>query len=273
MKPLVLFHGACRDGFCAAWAAYRLGYRDAEFIPVFYGQPPPRVLHRDVLITDFCYERDDMQTIGHEAKTLIVFDHHKTAPEALAGLEIKFGARVVYDVNRSGSAITWDELHGGKPRPWLVDYTEDRDLWRHALPSTEAINAFISTLAYDFEVWDDVYQKLSVDEAQRYGLVVGHKIDQYVREVAKNARMVMFMGERVPLVNAPQVDISELLHVLCEHASFAVGWFQRSDGMFVYSLRTRRDDIDVSEIAKSFGGGGHRKAAGFQVQSMLTFPL
>jgi len=43
---------------------------------------------------------------------------------------------------------------------------------------------------------------------------------------------------------------------------FAVGWFQRCDGMFQYSLRSR-GEVDVSEVAKRFGGGGHVKAAGF----------
>lgn len=33
------------------------------------------------------------------------------------------------------------------------------------------------------------------------------------------------------------------------------------------SLRTRRDDIDLSEIAKKYGGGGHSKAAGFSIES------
>ena len=31
------------------------------------------------------------------------------------------------------------------------------------------------------------------------------------------------------------------------------------------SLRAFHDHIDVSEIAKKFGGGGHPKAAGFQL--------
>lgn len=31
------------------------------------------------------------------------------------------------------------------------------------------------------------------------------------------------------------------------------------------SLRTRKDDVDLSEIAKKYGGGGHPKAAGFSV--------
>ena len=31
------------------------------------------------------------------------------------------------------------------------------------------------------------------------------------------------------------------------------------------SLRSFHDAVDVSELAKEFGGGGHRKAAGFQI--------
>ena len=38
------------------------------------------------------------------------------------------------------------------------------------------------------------------------------------------------------------------------------------------SLYTDRDDVDVSETASFYGGGGHRKAAGFQT-SILPFKL
>lgn len=40
-------------------------------------------------------------------------------------------------------------------------------------------------------------------------------------------------------------------------------------GMSTVSLRTTRDDIDVSEIAKHFNGGGHIKASGFKIDSSL----
>lgn len=35
------------------------------------------------------------------------------------------------------------------------------------------------------------------------------------------------------------------------------------------SLRTTKDDIDVAKIAKIFGGGGHKKAAGFKVEKNI----
>lgn len=36
-KPLVIYHGGCWDGFCAAWL-FRKAFPDAEFFPAQYGQ-------------------------------------------------------------------------------------------------------------------------------------------------------------------------------------------------------------------------------------------
>ncbi len=45
---------------------------------------------------------------------------------------------------------------------------------------------------------------------------------------------------------------------------------EQADGTVKGSLRTTRDDVDVAELAKLFGGGGHRKAAGFTVPGHLV---
>lgn len=44
---------------------------------------------------------------------------------------------------------------------------------------------------------------------------------------------------------------------------------EQNDGTLKGSLRTTHDDIDVMKLAKFFGGGGHKKAAGFLVQGRL----
>ena len=41
------------------------------------------------------------------------------------------------------------------------------------------------------------------------------------------------------------------------------------DGQVKGSLRTQRDDVNLSDIAGQFGGGGHPKASGFRVQGRL----
>lgn len=271
-KPLVIYHGGCRDGFCAAWVVSRkLG--DAEFFAGYYGQPPPDVDGRDVVIVDFSYQRPLMDEMSRRAKSLLVLDHHKTAEEAMRGADY-----CVFDMNRSGAGMTWDHFFGGE-RPMVVDYTEDRDLWRFKLPHSREVNAYLSTLEFDFAAWTNAEENAVQDgfeahdrtiTARNRGQWVIAKTEQYVREAAKNARTVTVDGHKVPIVNAPQVDISELLDFLVteDKATFAIGWWQRRDGIFQYSLRSR-GDFDVSELAKSKGGGGHKNAAGFQSSELL----
>lgn len=45
---------------------------------------------------------------------------------------------------------------------------------------------------------------------------------------------------------------------------------EQEDGTVKGSLRTTRDDVDVAELAKQFGGGGHKKAAGFSIAGRLV---
>lgn len=45
---------------------------------------------------------------------------------------------------------------------------------------------------------------------------------------------------------------------------------EKEDGIIKVSLRTTRPDIDVSQLAKTFGGGGHAKAAGFSVKGRMV---
>lgn len=46
----------------------------------------------------------------------------------------------------------------------------------------------------------------------------------------------------------------------------AIMVLREEDGQMIKgTLRTTRDDVDVSKIAKEYGGGGHKKAAGFEV--------
>lgn len=266
-RTLVLYHGACRDGFCAAWCVQRRE-PNAEFLPAMYGQPAPldKVVGRDVVIVDFSYSLDIMQYIAAAAKSLVVLDHHKTAQAALASFSAP-NAVVLFDMERSGAGLAWDHYFPNQPRPWIVDYVEDRDLWRHKLPDGPAVNAYLGTMRYDFEAWY-VASRRDIAEVAKLGEVVEDKIRHYVTEVSKNARRVTFEGYEVPIVNAPQVDISELVGFLSSGETFAMGFWQRGDGLFSYSLRSR-GDFDVSELAKRYGGGGHKNAAGFTSPTMI----
>lgn len=263
VRRLVIYHAGCIDGFTAAYAAW-VRYGDgAEFLPAAYGDAPPDVAGRDVLVVDFSYRRPVMLEMASKASSLLVLDHHKTAEAELAGLHF-----AIFDMERSGAGLTWDTLNG-TGRPWLVDYVEDRDLWRFRLPDSKAVNAWIGAQRKEsFQEWAK-FCALDLESVVAAGGAVLSFIDRYVHEVGENAIRVVFAGHSVPLVNAPHVCISELVGHLAASEPFAMGWHQRSDGRFAYSLRSR-GDIDVSEIAKKYGGGGHKGAAGFVCDEPLS---
>jgi uncharacterized protein len=266
-KRLVIYHANCIDGFTAAWAAWRkFGNEDTEYLAASYGDAPPDVIGRDVYIVDFSYPRDVMLSLYERANSLLVLDHHVTAQKALEGLSC-----AIFDMNRSGAGLAWDVLNPEAPRPWLVDYVEDRDLWRFARRHSKAVNAWISACRRDsFRDWDALWD-LGPGRAAENGAAVLAFVDRYVSEMAAQARTIDFAGHRVPIVNAPYINISELVGHLAESAPFAVGWFQRGDGLYACSLRSRGPDgVDVSEIAKRFGGGGHRNSAGFVLAERLS---
>jgi uncharacterized protein len=258
-QRLVIYHANCIDGFTAAWVAWlKYGDEDTEYLPASYGDPSPPVAGRDVLIVDFSYPREVLEVMKTSSKSLLVLDHHKTAQEALAGL-----AYTRFDMKRSGAGLTWDTIWGN-PRHWLVDYVEDRDLWAFKLESSKEVNAWIGACKREsFAEWSRLAKEGCI-VAESRGRSVLQYVDQYVSEMCAQARTIRFEGYNVPIVNAPYIGISDLVGKLAETAAFAIGWFQRGDGLYAYSLRSQGlDGIDVSEIAKRHGGGGHKHSAGF----------
>ena len=52
-------------------------------------------------------------------------------------------------------------------------------------------------------------------------------------------------------------------------AKFIIIMIETKDGWIHCSLRTNKDNVDVSKLARLFGGGGHKKSAGFSIQGTL----
>lgn len=262
-KTTVIYHANCVDGFTAAWAAWCRFGSEAEYVPAQYGEAPPDCAGKDVVIVDFSYPRSALLQLQDSASSLVVLDHHKTAQAELDGLPF-----CTFDMNRSGAGLAWDVLQDA-PRPALIDYVEDRDLWRWRLDSSKEISAWLGSWPRDFHQWT----LCKVDLEQRFGdcfsqgAAILRGLDGYVEMMHTKGRTCVIGGHAVPCINTTTA-VSELVGKMATGAEFAAGWFQRDDGKFVYSLRSR-GDFDVSEIAKIYGGGGHKNAAGFTVDALL----
>jgi oligoribonuclease NrnB/cAMP/cGMP phosphodiesterase (DHH superfamily) len=278
---IIYSHGHCPDGFVAAMIAKRR-YPEAEVIFLDHGADHTENLKKaegkDVLMLDFSLRtREANDELAASTRSFQILDHHKSAREVLEG-----ASYAIFDMKRSGAGLAWDYLFGkescpfevGNPRPWYVDYVEDRDLWNWKLENSREVCAYLGTLEFEFEKWEFL-DKIDPYTAFLRGTGAKAHIDHYIREAVKQTQRGMLDKNLVGVLNVPYLNCSEVGNAiaveLAEHAkkydwpgSYSLTWFERGDGMIQFSLRSI-GDFDVSEVAKKYGGGGHRNAAGFQV--------
>lgn len=186
----------------------------------------------------------------------------------------------LFDMNRSGSGMAWDFFFPTQKRPRLIDHIEDRDLWRFALPLTREIQAAVFSYPYDFDIWDRLVN--SFDEFGHSSLIaegaaIERKHHKDISELVQVFRRELCIGGHwVPVANLPYTLTSDAGHLMCQpYASpnlqgemvtppFAACYWDTQEGR-VFSLRSIDGGMDVSEIAKQYGGGGHKNASGFRV--------
>lgn len=294
MKPLCIYHGNCDDGFAAAWAVRKALGDEIEFYPGVYQKEPPPHDGRDVIFVDFSYKRQVLDAMAIKANSILILDHHKTAAEDLKDLQAPFGSGwqrhlanvyqdtcegldgkmyALFDMDRSGAALAWDFFIGGE-RPEFIEYVQDRDLWRKALPYGDEFTIALRSYPQEFEVWDRFV------EGSGAALLIqeGHNIQRYYRlrveELKRSAYAARIGNDRCYVSNAPYFAASEVAGELCERAdaSFGACYFEAEQGRYQYSLRSR-GDFDVSAVARKYGGGGHKNAAGFTVDKPVHISL
>lgn len=277
---VILAHGGCYDGMGAAWAirnslALRPSLTQDVYHFVSHGQPMPEIPDgEEVIIADFSYPEAQLRELAERSFFVTVLDHHKSAQEDLAGLikDPPANMEIIFDMNRSGAVIAWDEFVGGRA-PRFLEYIQDRDLWTKRLPYHEEVTAYIQSFERTFENFDSHEFVLTTDAGLRDAIAQGEAIlrfkTQKVNEMCAQAVLVTLGGyENIPAVNCPYVFASDVAHRLLElhpEAPLSAYWFMRGDRQWQWGLRSRQgSDIDVSVIAKSYGGGGHKHAAGFE---------
>lgn len=263
-KQLVIYHGGCYDGFTAAWVC-KQAMPEAELIPATYGQGVVDISGvEELYIVDFSYPREILLEMSNMVPKLVVLDHHKTAQANCEGLDF-----CTFDMERSGAGLAWDYFYPDQPRPKLVNYVEDRDLWRFREPFSQQIHCYISSFAMTFHNWDTINGLLEQDFD--HCVTAGSQILRYddlkVVEMCKEVQWKTIEGYEVPVVNCPIQFGSKVGHLLLglyPDAAFSAYYSDAGDGSQRWGLRGRSEDnFDVSEIAKVFGGGGHKKASGF----------
>lgn len=273
LKPIVvLYHAECKDGFTAAWAAWKkFGYK-ADYIPIKLGNPPPsEVKNRVVYTLDFTYPDIYLEKFIKDNKKVVVIDHHVSNKDF-----IKKFPEHVFDISHSGAVLAFKYFHPGKKLPKIVGLVEEDDLWKFKSKNVKEVLVYIGLLDFDFEIWDKLIS--DGEKAKNYqkftekGIAVISFEDKIIDDVIRNnAYPIIFDGHKIYAINAPRYLRSQMGMLLSKkYPPFALIW-QRDKTRIEVSLRSN-GNIDVSKIASKFGGGGHPNAAGFSLSAHSKFP-
>lgn len=269
-KAMCIYHKGCSDGFGAAWAVrHALGESEVEYFGGVHSKTPPDVAGRDVIMVDFSYKKDVILEMSKTARSILILDHHKTAEEDLKFEPTIEGSdccqiKVVFDMERSGAVIAWEYYHPNKEIPQLLLHIQDRDLWKFALNGTRTIMAAIFSYPQNFEMWDGL-MKTPLEDLKQEGAAINRHHMKCVDDIISTYEdSTVICGYKVPVVNAPFMYSSDVAGMLAIGHPFAAVYALTKTKM-IFSLRSAKDGIDVSKIAKLFGGGGHKNAAGFSV--------
>jgi len=275
---VVIYHADCRDGFSSAYAAWKKFGDAASYIPRKAGDdvPPKGLTDKEVYILDYSFSKETLQTLLDTNKKVLVIDHHKTSKEAVESFPEN-----IFDNNHSGAVLSWKYFHPDTPVPPLLEYVEDHDLWRFALPENREFNVALGQYDITFEAWDALIEELKDNDKLinfiAKGALLAKFEDRLVQKLMQYKERVLFEGQEVWAINALRIYRSILGNQLAE-LNFAqeqtpIGIVYYHNGGSVSVTLRSIGDTDVSKIAEKYGGGGHKNASGINVPTFADLPF
>lgn len=243
---IVYYHSPCCDGFCSWWL-FQKAHPNAIGRPIEYGKGVIEdVKGQDVFFLDYC-----PSVIPEDAASVTIIDHHKSAIDAYKPHP---KAKAIFDMNRSAAMMVAD-LYDFKP--WVVDYVQDRDLWRFSLPDSKIITAAIAALPEDLSAWD-VFVDQGPSRAKMYGFGILQCNERMIDAISRQKVETVENGMKIRWFNSPVLQ-SELGDRFSKEYDLVLIWSW--SGTFRVSCRSRNGQ--ALEYAKARGGGGHPNAARF----------
>ena len=261
-----------------------------------YGDPAGKRIH----ILDFSFPRQVMDwLIGDESRSagIVWLDHHKTAFEMWLGPEHDYKQfkhrtlgrhHIILDNDKSGALLAKDYYLGEVAIRPLAHYIDDRDRWQWKMDGTKDIHAALQALQpWSFEQWAAI-EKHGIPVLMARGGTVREEWERQIRDMTKRPNYCMLSsrtdpvsGEHTPTFDIRGLDIywtcpglavnsplhhSEIGNLLAEKSgTYGLVWSIAPGELLVRCSIRSIGDYDVSAIAKFYGGGGHRNAAGFSV--------
>jgi len=285
MSIKVFYHGQDLDGW-ASGAIVKHKFPEAEMFPINYGDKFPfnEIGVNDIVyMVDFSLPALDMQEInGRCDLNLIWIDHHIGAIRDYEqnGLFTLLGLR---ESRVAACELTWKYFYTNKEAPIFIKLLSCYDIWSHNdkefdWASIEAFQYGFKAQARnpkeDMEFWENWFTTAAMNTKDQLSLVKsvsadGKLIQSYIEDrfettLKDRSFKIDWEGCKCLVINSdPYIANFMTRSKEFEGCDIAINYANRKGESWEVSLRTLRDEIDLSVLAKEYGGGGHRASAGF----------
>lgn len=287
-----IYHNKDLDGWCCG-ALIKKKYPEATLIGFDYGNSFEDLLAKispddEVIMADVSLPMEQMaQLADHVFGNFTWIDHHASAIADYTEYMLKnfhgsttgFLTSVLHD-GTAACEGAWEYFFPDHPAPRAVELLGQYDTWRNG--DKELWDKWILPFQFGMRLdvsSPDTFPMYLLDENVTTSDIItvveiGETILKYQKQQNAYAMHgsfdLEFEGLRVLACNGGGFNSQAFESKWDEEKYDAMMPFKYNGKGWTFSLYTTKD-IDLSVIAKKYGGGGHRKACGFQLDNIPTF--
>lgn len=276
---VICLHHNDADGRASGAIVKHAFNKDVDLYEMNYGDLPPWSAINNaqkIIVVDFSLPKSDMQKLA-QGRELIWIDHHKTAMQEMQGVDE--GWLGLRSLDEAACVLTWQYFFPDIPVPRAIVLIGDRDIWRWAEEQTGEFSEGLfnrNAKADNNDLWipllDDDTDLLN-EIIQNGSILRQAQLLNIERKVAQLGQEVQFEGHKTLMVNMRGMgEMGEHINKL----GYDIGYCYVDmivEGNLLTKVTLYSKTVDVSQIARKYGGGGHAGAAGFAFERALSpFP-
>lgn len=266
------YHSRDLDGWTSA-AIVKRKFPEAKLVGWDYGDEITTIkLGVHIIMVDISFPMIEMENLAKWSRwNLTWIDHHKSAIKEYRDFIGKGESfcKAILNSDFAACELTWEYFFPEKPIPEAVRLLGRYDCFGHKGTSEEKkvlLFQYAARAICDNPETAEGFIDMDQDGIKNM-LMEGRGIYDYLcmeaRQAYKNGFKVDFDG--YPFIVIPKERINPINFGINYHedgySGAACFWYK--DHKWVWSLYNDDGSVDVSEICKKRGGGGHKGAAGF----------
>jgi oligoribonuclease NrnB/cAMP/cGMP phosphodiesterase (DHH superfamily) len=281
---ICIYHSKDLDGYCSG-AIVKRKYPDCELIGFDYGDNYYDLFNKipegeEVIMIDVSLTMAGMLNMAARTNEKLTWiDHHISAINYFKNLSPEHQAMInpVLEDGISACEGGWKYLFPDTQMPEAVKLLGEYDTWRNQ--DKKRWDERIMPFQYGMRMKCSSPETFPTDiigyggmAGVNYIIHDGELILEYQKvqniRACKQAFEITFEGLRAIALNNGGANSQVFESVYDENKHDVMIPFLFTGKYWTFSLYTTKDNIDCSVIAKSKGGGGHKKAAGFQLKEL-----